>query len=62
MKMGLFSESWILDFLVLFLSICLLILLLVRQRYTYWERKGFKSLPNLIEFSVWSLWANFYTK
>lgn len=44
--MGLISDSWTFDFSVLFISIFALIFWLVNRRYTYWERKGFKTYPN----------------
>lgn len=44
--MVLFSDSWTLDLLVLSISIISLFYLFVKQRYAYWERKGFKSYPD----------------
>lgn len=46
--MGLFSNCWILDLLVLFMGISSLFYWFVKQKYTYWERKGIKSYPNPI--------------
>lgn len=43
--MVLFSGSWSIDLLMLFISIFTLLFWFLKQRYTYWERRGFKSYP-----------------
>lgn len=45
--MALLSDSWKVDLLTIFIGILALIYYLVRRRYSYWDRKGFKSLPNV---------------
>lgn len=45
-KMALFSDSWSFDLLMLFISILSLFYLFAKQRYSYWERRGFKSYPD----------------
>lgn len=44
--MALFWDGWSLDLLVLCISTCALIYWFVNRKYTYWERRGFKSLQN----------------
>lgn len=44
--MVLFSDSWIIDLSLLFISILALFYWFGKHRYTYWERKGFKSYAN----------------
>lgn len=44
--MVLFSDSWSFDLLMLFISIFSLLYLFGKQRYSYWDRKGFKSYPD----------------
>lgn len=44
--MALFSDGWTFDLLLLFISTLSIFYLFVKQRYTYWERKGFKSYPD----------------
>lgn len=46
MTMVLFGDSWKFNLLVLFIGAFALFYWFVKQKYTYWERKGFKSLPN----------------
>ena len=45
--MALLSDSWKVDLLTVFIGIFALIYYLVRRRYSYWDRKGFKSIPNV---------------
>lgn len=45
--MALLSDSWKVDALVVLLGILTIIYLLVKRRYSYWERKGFKYLPDV---------------
>lgn len=45
--MALLSDSWKVDALAVFVGILTIIYWLVRRRYTYWERKGFKYLPGV---------------
>lgn len=44
--MALLSGCWIFDLLVFSVSVCVLFYWFLKHRYTYWERKGFKSYPN----------------
>lgn len=44
--MGLISDCWTIDLLLLFMSAFTIFNWFVKQRYTYWERNGFKSYPN----------------
>ena len=43
--MVLFSDSWTFDLLMVYISIFLLFYFFVKQKYSYWERKSFKSFP-----------------
>lgn len=44
--MALLSNSWTWDFFMLFISILTLFYWFVKQKLSYWERKGVKSYPN----------------
>lgn len=44
--MVLFSDSWTIHFSILAISIFSLSYWFVKQKYTYWKRKGFKSYPS----------------
>lgn len=44
--MALFSESWMLDLLMLLVSIVTLFYAFAKRKYSYWDRKGFKSYPD----------------
>lgn len=39
-------DSWQIELLVLLIGVFSLFYVFSKRRYTYWERKGFKSLPN----------------
>lgn len=43
--MAILNICWNVDVLTFFIGISAVIYLLLRRRYSYWERKGFKSLP-----------------
>lgn len=44
--MFLFSGSWPIDLLMLFISICSVVYSFAKQKYSYWHRMGFKSHPD----------------
>lgn len=44
--MVVFSDSWTFELVVLSISILSIFYLFAKQRYAYWERKGFKSYPD----------------
>lgn len=44
--MALLADSWKIDAIVLLCVVIALIYYFVNRTYTYWERKGFKYLPN----------------
>lgn len=56
-----FSDSLTVDLLVLSISICSFVYWRMKQRYTYWERKGFKSCPNP-NFLFGHFWPTFIQK
>lgn len=45
--MPLLSDSWKVDLLTFFIGILLIIFYLIKQRYSYWNRRGFKSFPGV---------------
>lgn len=44
-KMVLVTESWTVDIFVLLIGVLSIFYVFAKRRYTYWDRKGFKSLP-----------------
>lgn len=44
--MAFLSDSWKMDALVIWFGMLIIVYLLVKRRYSYWERKGFKYLPD----------------
>lgn len=45
--MALLTDSWKVDLLTFFIVVLAIAYYFVKRRYTYWDRKGFKSLPNV---------------
>lgn len=45
--MALISGSWKVDLLTILLGLLTILYLYVRRIYSYWHRKGYKSLPNV---------------
>lgn len=45
--MALLSNSWKIDILVLFIGLLTTLYLFLKRKYSYWERNGFKTLPNV---------------
>lgn len=45
--MALFTETWKLDIFVIIIGLLTLAILTIAWIYTYWDRKGFKTLPGL---------------
>lgn len=41
------DNNWKIGLLTSFIAILTLIYILVKRRYSYWDRKGFKSLPGV---------------
>lgn len=48
--MALLSDTWIIDILLLLIGSLALVYFLGCRQYTYWDRKGFKTLPNFTFF------------
>lgn len=49
--MALWNDSWIVDMVMILLGVLTTIIyLLIKRRYSYWERKGFKYLPDVSYF------------
>lgn len=44
--MVLLTDGWIIDALVLLVGVATLVYFYAKRTYSYWERKGFKYLPN----------------
>lgn len=44
--MALFSEDWKIDALTIVIGAFVLVYIYIQRIYSYWERKGFKTLPN----------------
>lgn len=40
------ADNWQIELIVLLIGVFSLFYVFAKRRYTYWERKGFKSLPN----------------
>lgn len=48
--MGLLGDSWKVDALAIFLGTYVVLHLLIKRTYSYWDRRGFKTLPNFNYF------------
>lgn len=44
--MVLLTDGWVIDALVLLIGVATLVYFYAKRTYSYWERKGFKYLPN----------------
>ncbi|XP_055296697.1 uncharacterized protein LOC129565632 [Sitodiplosis mosellana] len=46
-KMALLTNSWTIDLLSLFIGVFTILYLYAKRQYSYWDRKGFKTLPEV---------------
>ncbi|XP_055296745.1 uncharacterized protein LOC129565659 [Sitodiplosis mosellana] len=44
-NMAILTSSWTVDFLALLIGALTVLYLIIKRNYSYWERKGFKTLP-----------------
>lgn len=43
--MAFLTDSWTVDILALFIGVLTVLYFVIKRKYSYWERKGFKTLP-----------------